>query len=170
MVSEGKIGHKFHSSKEMRSLRKEQGAGLGHTSRPRQGTESEPFLFFLMKTDDLKQETARDCWVLHSCPKANPFFNFPTNFQTHLCILGANPPPPASLPAETSPWICTMIPTFPFPRLRLMWSSSSWRQPLRAAGGWSARSPPRCPQGPQPAPGHRPQSLSAPTWGWNLRL
>lgn len=58
-----------------------------------------------------------------------------------------------------------LIPTFPFSRLRLMCSSSSWRQPLRAAGGWLARSPSRCPRGPRPAPGHRPQSLSAPTWG-----
>lgn len=58
-----------------------------------------------------------------------------------------------------------LIPTFPFPRLRFMWSFSSWRQPLCAACGWLAWSPPQCPWGTQLAPGHRPQSLSALTWG-----
>lgn len=85
----------------------EQGAGIGHTSRSRQGTESESFLFFLIKTNDLKQETARDWWVFCSYPKVNPFSNLPTNFQTQLCILGSNPCLLASLPAETSPQICT---------------------------------------------------------------
>ena len=54
-----------------------------------------------------------------------------------------------------------LILTFPSFRPWLTWPFDVWRQhPSTGLGGWG-QCPPRCPWGPWPAPGHRPQSLSA---------